>query len=88
MVVRELTIDDRLGLHTRAAARLVKLATGFRSAITLETAGERANAKQILGLMLLAATPGRTVRVVAEGDDESAALLAIAALFHNRFDEQ
>lgn len=88
MISRELTIVNKLGLHARAASHLVKVASGFSSRVTVERAGASANAKSIMGLLLLAAAKGHTVTVSADGPDEQEALAAVAALILNRFHEE
>lgn len=89
MIRRELTIINRLGLHARAASHLVKVASGFTCRITVEKAGgASANAKSIMGLMLLAAAKGHTVTVTTDGVDEAAAMAAVEALIRDRFHEE
>jgi phosphocarrier protein len=88
MLSRELTIVNKLGLHARAASHLVKVASGFASRVTLERAGASANAKSIMGLLLLAAAKGHTVTVCADGPDEQEALAAVEALVRDRFHEE
>lgn len=87
MICRELTILNKLGLHARAASHLVKVASGFTSRITVERSGASADAKSIMGLLLLAAAKGHRVTVTAEGPDEREALAAVAALVQDRFHE-
>ena len=87
MLERELTVSNRLGLHARATAKLVQLLSGFRANATLVAKGREVNAKSIMGVMLLAAGPGTTVVLQADGEDEQAAIDAAAALFERRFDE-
>lgn len=87
MLERELQVANRLGLHARAAAKLVQLLSGFRSQVTLTGRGREVNAKSIMGVLLLAAAPGATVVIRADGEDEEAALAAATALFERRFDE-
>ena len=87
MLERELTVSNRLGLHARATAKLVQLLSGFRANATLMAKGREVNAKSIMGVMLLAAGPGTTVVLQADGEDEQAAIDAAAALFERRFDE-
>ena len=87
MIRRELTITNRLGLHARATAKLVQLLSTFRCQTTLEARGREVNAKSIMGVMLLAAGPGTTVVLQADGEDEQAAADAVSALFERRFDE-
>ena len=88
MIRKELPIVNKLGLHARAASHLVKTASDFKANITVEKAGASANAKSIMGLMLLAAAKGHTVTVSADGEDEAAALAAVEALIRNRFHEE
>ena len=88
MIRREVPIINKLGLHARAASHLVKTASDFKSRITVEKSGASANAKSIMGLMLLAAAKGQTVVLVAEGEDEEAAINAVEALIRNRFHEE
>lgn len=88
MTSRELTIVNKLGLHARAASHLVKVANGFASRIVIEKGGARADAKSIMGLMLLAAAKGQTVTVTADGADEAEALAAVETLIRNRFHEE
>lgn len=88
MIRKDLPIVNKLGLHARAASHLVKTANDFTSRITVEKAGAMADAKSIMGLMLLAAAKGHTVIVTVEGDDEAAAMSAVEALIRNRFYEE
>jgi phosphocarrier protein len=87
MVEREIAVINRLGLHARAAAKLVHLATGFDSSVMLLVDGEEVDAKSILGILLLAAAQGTSVVVRCDGADEADAMAAIAALFADRFGE-
>jgi phosphocarrier protein len=87
MITRELPIVNKLGLHARAASHLVKTACEFKSRVTVEKSGASANAKSIMGLMLLAAAKGQTVTVTTEGEDEAAAMAAVESLIRNRFHE-
>ncbi len=87
MLERELQITNRLGLHARAAAKLVQLLSGFQSQVTLTGRGREVNAKSIMGVLLLAAGPGVSLVIRAEGSDEAAVIEAAAALFERRFDE-
>lgn len=88
MVHRELAVINRLGLHARAAAKLVHAAGGFSSQIYLAMDGEEVDAKSILGILLLAAAQGSDVTLRCEGTDEQEALDAIAELFAQRFGEE
>ena len=87
MLERELKVANRLGLHARAAAKLVQLLSGFQSQVTLTGRGREVNAKSIMGVLLLAAAPGATLVIRVEGEDEEAAMQAAADLFDRRFDE-
>lgn len=90
MVERLVTITNRLGLHARAAAKLVRLAESFASSIHLERedGSATADAKSILGVLMLAASrSGSSLRVIADGPDEAAALEAITAIFADGFGE-
>ncbi len=80
-------VSNRLGLHARATAKLVQVLSAFRSNATLVAKGREVNAKSIMGVMLLAAAQGTPVTVRVDGEDEAAALEAVAALFERRFDE-
>lgn len=88
MITCELEIINKLGLHARAAAKLVKLSSSFASSIDIEKDGQRVNSKSIMGVMMLAAGCGSTVTLRAEGPDESEALSAVADLINRRFDEE
>lgn len=84
----QVDIINKLGLHARAAAKLVKLASSFSSSIELERDGRKVNAKSIMGVMMLAASQGTQLQLHVEGDDEQAATDAIGELVANRFDEE
>jgi len=84
----ETEIVNRLGLHARAAAKLVHTAGGFQSRITVEKDGEEVDAKSILGVLLLAAGQGSQVKIRCEGTDEEDAMRAVSHLISNRFDEE
>ena len=88
MIEREAEIVNRLGLHARAAAKLVHTAGGFRSRITLAKDGEEVDAKSILGLLLMAAGQGSRLTVRCDGQDEEDAMCAVTGLIANRFDEE
>jgi len=83
----EAEIVNRLGLHARAAAKLTHIASGFQSEIWLSRSGRRVNAKSIMGVMMLAAGKGSTVKIEAEGADADAALGALTKLIADRFGE-
>lgn len=87
MVTTNITIINKLGLHARAAAKLVKLCATFEADIDIEKEGQRVNCKSIMGVMMLAASCGSEVTLSATGDDAEAAVAAITTLFNNKFDE-
>lgn len=88
MIETETEIVNRLGLHARAAAKLVHTAGGFQSRVTVSKDGEEVDAKSILGILLLAAAQGSRVIIRCEGQDEEDALRAVTRLIANRFDEE
>ena len=88
MTRRDVLIRNRLGLHARAAARFVQLASRFRSRITLTRDSRTMDGKSILGILLLAAARGSTLVVAAEGADEADAVEALAALVESGFGEE
>jgi phosphotransferase system HPr (HPr) family protein len=89
MVSQDVTITNRLGLHARAAAQLVKMASGFKSRIRLTRRDNAivADAKSILSVLTLAASKGVVLTIDAEGTDENAALSAVVKLFGDGFGE-
>ncbi|WP_187969659.1 HPr family phosphocarrier protein [Aquibium microcysteis] len=86
-VVRDLEIVNQRGLHARASARFVQVAGAFEAEITVEKDGMTVGGTSIMGLMMLAASPGCCIRVSAAGPDAAAAVEAIAALVADRFGE-
>ncbi len=87
MARAEVQIVNKLGLHARASAKLTQLASGFACEIWIARNGRRVNAKSIMGVMMLAAGKGATLQIEAEGADAAAALVALAKLIADRFDE-
>jgi phosphocarrier protein HPr len=88
MLNKEITIINKLGLHARAAAKFVSLASGFDSEITLSRNGKTVNGKSIMGVMMLAAACGSTIELHAEGSDEELAVRELEALIADRFGEE
>ena len=86
-VRRTMEIVNKLGLHARAAAKLVELASRFGARISIRREGREADAKSILRVMTLAASKGANIEVVAEGDDAAEAVDAIERLVAGRFEE-
>lgn len=88
MKEKELTIENKLGLHARAAAQIVKVASGYASKISLMKDGLEVDGKSIMGIMMLAAAKGSTVLASAEGGDEEQALQGLERIFHDKFGEK
>ncbi len=86
MVTRTATIVNKTGLHARPAAIFAQAASGFRAAVSIAKDGQRVDAKSVLGLMLLAANQGSEVSIEATGEDEAAAVKALAAMLESDFD--
>lgn len=87
MLKQEITIINKLGLHARAAAKFVNLASQFESEIMLERNGRRVNGKSIMGVMMLAASRGTTLELSASGNDEEQAVQRLEELVMDRFGE-
>lgn len=88
MIEREIEIVNRLGLHARAAAKLVHLAGRYHSRVFLLRNGEEVDAKSILGVLLLAAGQGSHIKVRCVGEDEEEAMAAVTELVAERFGEE
>jgi phosphocarrier protein HPr len=87
VVSKDVTIINRLGLHARPAALLVKTASRFASEIFLRKGTLEVNSKSIMGVMMLAAEKGATITVITNGPDEAVALEAVVKVFETRFGE-
>ena len=85
---REVEIRNQRGLHARASAKFVNLASQIDAKIEVEKDGHRVCGTSIMGLMMLAASPGTTIRIVCSGNDAAAAMEALAGLVSNRFGEE
>ncbi len=88
MKEKELLIENRLGLHARAAAQIVKTASSYTSKITLMKDGLEVDGKSIMGIMMLAAAKGTSVLLVAQGTDEEQAAAGLEKLFRDKFGEK
>lgn len=86
-VARDLRIVNQRGLHARASARFVQLAGGYDAVVTVERDGMSVGGTSIMGLMMLAASPGCIIRVSAIGPEAETVLEALAELISNRFGE-
>jgi phosphocarrier protein len=87
MPISDIVISNKLGLHARAAAKLTQLASRFSSEIFISRGAQRVNAKSIMGVMMLAAGMGTTVKIEASGHDAEQALSEIRNLFDEKFGE-
>jgi phosphocarrier protein len=88
MQSKQIEIINQLGLHARAAAKLVALASSFDSEIELEKDGQTVNGKSIMGVMMLAASKGSILILKIEGPDETEAMQQIEVLIEDRFGEE
>ena len=87
MISKDIEIKNKLGLHARAAAKLVHCAARFKSDIKIRKGDEEVDGKSILGILLLAAGRGSTITINANGEDEQEAVEAIEKLIDAKFDE-
>lgn len=87
MLKKDIVIINKLGLHARAAAKFVTLASQFESAVEVARNGQKVNGKSIMGVMMLAASKGTTLTVSVDGPDEAEAMQQIEALILDRFQE-
>ena len=88
MIKKKLTILNKLGLHARAAAKVVSTANDFKSTITITKDGKIADARSIMKLLMLSASKGSNISVEVDGPDQRDAMQSIEKLFNNKFDEQ
>lgn len=88
MEIQTFTIRNRLGLHARVAALLVKTANHFASEISIEKDGVEVNGKSIMGILMLAASKGSKITLKAEGKDAVQAVKTLGELIENRFGEE
>ena len=88
MIKKQVQIINKLGLHARAAAKLVTLASSFKSDIQLALNGKQINGKSIMGVMMLAAAQGYTIEFIISGIDEEQAMEALLDLVNSRFGEE
>jgi phosphocarrier protein HPr len=88
VLVRDVLIINQRGLHARASAKFVQLAGSFKATIDVEKDGTSVGGTSIMGLMMLAASPGCTIRIRARGPEADEALVALSALVSERFGEE
>ena len=83
----DVTVENKLGLHARPAAMLVRKVMGYNSDVFIEKDGEKVSAKSIMGIMGFAACKGTSLKVIADGPDAEEALQAVKGLFKDKFGE-
>jgi phosphocarrier protein HPr len=88
MEIGTFTIRNKLGLHARAAALLVKTANHFGSEVTIEKDGIEVNGKSIMGILMLAASKGTKITLKVEGEDAQEAIRVLGQLIENKFNEE
>ena len=88
MITKKLTILNKLGLHARAAAKVVSTANEFESTIIITKDGKNADARSIMKLLMLSASQGSRISVEVDGVDQKDAMKSIEKLFNNKFNEQ
>ena len=87
MIAKRVVVANQLGMHARAAAKFVHLATRFTAGVRVSRHGREMDGKSIMGLLLLAASCGSTITITADGADEADAVEALAALVESGFGE-
>ena len=85
--VKELHVQNKMGIHARPAAMIVRVTNKFKSEVLVEKDDEQVNGKSIMGLMMLAAAKSSKVKFIATGDDAPQMLTELEALFARKFDE-
>ena len=88
MITKKLTIQNKLGLHARAAAKVVSTANEFESKIIITKDNKNADARSIMKLLMLSASQGSRISVEVDGIDQKDAMKSIEKLFNNKFNEQ
>ncbi|NBD39361.1 MAG: HPr family phosphocarrier protein [Verrucomicrobia bacterium] len=83
----ELTVTNKMGIHARPAAMIVRVANKYESELQVEKDGEQVNGKSIMGLMMLAAGSGSTLQLTASGEDADKVLHEMQSLFERKFEE-
>ena len=86
-LTKELLVQNKMGIHARPAAMIVRVTNKFKAEVYVEKDEEQVNGKSIMGLMMLAAAKGSTVKFVATGIDAEQMLADLEALFLKKFDE-
>ena len=86
-LIKELVVQNKMGIHARPAAMIVRITNKFKAEVFVENNDEQVNGKSIMGLMMLAAGKGSKVKFLANGEDAAAMLAELEALFTLKFDE-
>ena len=86
-LVKELVVQNKMGIHARPAAMIVRITNKFKAEVFVEKEEEQVNGKSIMGLMMLAAGKGSNVQFIATGDDAAQMLNELEQLFARKFDE-
>jgi phosphocarrier protein len=87
MITKEVVINNEVGLHARPATFFIQVANEFKSSIWVEKEERRVNAKSLLGVLSLGIVKGTTIRIIADGADEDAAIERLSALIDSNFSE-
>ena len=87
MFVKDVTVENQVGLHARPATFFIQKANEFKSSIWVEKEERRVNAKSLLGVLSLGIVSGTDIRIIADGSDEKAAVEALVALVESGFAE-
>jgi len=88
MTEKTITVSNRAGIHARPSALLVQTTKNFSSNIYIEKGSDRINAKSIMGIITLGASYGTELKIIAEGEDEAAAVDTLVKLFESKFEEE
>ena len=88
MITQTIVIQNRAGIHARPAAMLVQETKNFSADIFFEKGNDRINAKSIMGIITLGAAYGSEIKLIADGNDEQAAITALVRLFESKFEEE
>ena len=88
LISRDITIVNQRGLHARASAKFVQVASSYEADVNVEKDGIRVGGTSIMGLMMLAASPGCSIRITASGPQAEEALAALEMLVSERFGEE
>lgn len=87
MVSRTIVVENQVGLHARPATFFIQKSNEFKSSIWIEKEGRKVNAKSLLGVLSLGITKGTQIEIIADGDDEEAAVTALETLIESNFND-